>query len=683
MDTSAKNPFSTTRAADFSDAQIYEYWVDYAESGSFLELSRPTSDMPMFISGSKGSGKTHLMRYLSYPLQKMRCKTNALLGIQAEGYLGTYLRCSGLNSARFRNKNQPEDRWKVVFAYYIELWLSQLLIENIRELTSESKNTSADGEIASAVVSLFDDYDAPKPNTLAELSASLKALLGSVDLAANNCVFGRALDVRVLATPGKLVYGIPEAVATAVPELADCVFLYLIDEFENLTIDQQRHINTLIREKRSPCSFKVGTRLYGVKTKGTDCDDEENKEGSEFETLALDDRMRADEKSFESFARRVVLRRLSLQGYGINGDPAEPTGSRLEASFEKLDDDPFLTDAATELVAKYEGRERPYFTRLAKQLDSYYRLQWGSETQSKAEAVIGYLRVPNLPLLEKLNCLLFYRAWSSNEDLEEAAVGIQQEASKFLLNPSIKGRYRETLSHFKSDLLAQLYRDCERRLPYAGLPTLVELSWGNPRHLLILLKHVFSWASFKGEHPFRQQPISVAAQTSGVREAAEWFFRDARMTGTDGKAAQDAILRLGTLFRSVRYAEKPSECSLCTFSFERSQASETANRIIDLATNWSFLVAVAGGQKDRNSERLDSKLQLNRMLAPKWDVAYGRRGALALSGPEINAIFDPDHASAFNDVVRDRVNRMEPPFRRHLDAEVKDNQVRLSGWSDD
>ena len=40
-------------------------------------------------------------------------------------------------------------------------------------------------------------------------------------------------------------------------------FLYLLDEYENLADRQQRYINTLLREKELPCSFKIGGRTYG------------------------------------------------------------------------------------------------------------------------------------------------------------------------------------------------------------------------------------------------------------------------------------------------------------------------------------------------------------------------------------------------------------------------------------
>ena len=68
------NPFDITKAVDYTDAEIYKYWVDLGnENQGFEGLIKPDTLMPMIIVGSKGSGKTHVMKYFSYELQKIRC----------------------------------------------------------------------------------------------------------------------------------------------------------------------------------------------------------------------------------------------------------------------------------------------------------------------------------------------------------------------------------------------------------------------------------------------------------------------------------------------------------------------------------------------------------------------------------------------------------------------------------
>src|ERR1044072_6727001 len=84
--TTGSNPFNITRAADFTDQQIGDYWVDLAADGNgFIEMAKPTSEMPMLIMGGKARGKTHLMRHFSYQLQKIRYASAVIEGIRNEG----------------------------------------------------------------------------------------------------------------------------------------------------------------------------------------------------------------------------------------------------------------------------------------------------------------------------------------------------------------------------------------------------------------------------------------------------------------------------------------------------------------------------------------------------------------------------------------------------------------------
>jgi hypothetical protein len=107
--------------------------------------------------------------------------------------------------------------------------------------------------------------------------------------------------------------------------------------------------------------------------------------------------------------------------------------------------------------------------------------------------------------------------------------------------------------------------------------------------------------------------------------------------------------------------------------------------LLDLAEKW-LLVVYVGGQSDRNSERVDAKFQLNRMLAPKWDISFSRRGAVVISGDELNAVFDPEYTNEFEQRLKTRIDRMTAPFfgskpgRRN---EVTDDQAKLFGMDDD
>ena len=659
------NPFSATRAADFTDKQIHDYWVDLSSGSGFLEMINPRMELPMIILGGKGSGKTHVMRYLSFALQRLRYADSVISGIRSEGYVGIYMRCDGLNSARFCRKGQSDEIWADVFAYYIELWLGQMVVDACyKALKGTQVIVNQESSIAAAVKDLFDTPANPFPDSVADLGHHLRSLHRDLDAAINNCALTGTLDIRIRASSGNLVFGIPQVFAAHIPELSDVAFVYLIDEFENLTEQQQKLINTLIREKRNPSSFKIGARLYGLRTHSTFCADEEIKEGSEYERLPLDVRLRNQEKGYKNFARRLVLRRLTTRRMLSNPPESDNEIKHfLESVFGKSDGDIVAKEETQFVTRKYANKERPYFKTLRLALERGREGQGVPSISSREDidTLIQNLSCYDFPLLEKLNCFILYQDWNSKRNLLESAIAIQQDCQSYVSTRAKETQYHDKLLHWRADLLAQLRRECDQKQRYVGFGTFVDLSWGNPRHLLILLKHVLSWAAFKGEKPFGDKPISVGAQIEGVKEAADWFFRDARIPGKDGKLVQDAINRLGTVFRSIRYSDKPSECSLSTFSFDPAAATDETQRLIALAEKWSLLVYV-GLQPDRNSERVDMKFQINRMLAPRWGISASRRGALVISGDDLNAVFDTAFTDEFDNRLKIRVGRMTAPF---------------------
>lgn len=676
------NPFNITKAVDFSDQEIENYWVDIADDGNgFLEMAKPTSPMPMLILGGKGSGKTHLMRYLSYQLQKIRHKQDIITGIHKERFLGIYFRCGGLNAARFSGKGIGEDIWESIFAYYMELWLAQLVLEIIVDAFSDKDEfTENESKICSDIVNLFDSPEFDRPQSIKGLIETLHLLQKKVNTAVNNSSITRNVDIKILATSGILTFGVPKVLALNLTSLKAIQFLYLVDEFENLAEAQQKYINTLYREKEIPCSFKIGARLYGVRTYKTFSAEEENKEGSEYEVLYLDASLRKTGKSYNEFAKRLCTRRLTESGY---------PSVDLDVVFEVFPTTKCIEELVNYVTSNKQEITRPYFHTLKKRLKQGLRSNAaiGVDSEDAIGRIITNLTVSEYPFLEKVNTFLFYRDWYSGENLIDASESIAQECKEFIEDLKDDSRHEQVLNHFRGDLIAQLVREYAHKQLYLGLDTFIEMSDGLPRNLLIILKHIFKWSVFNGEHPFyRGRKISIESQKKGIREASEWFYHDARMTGVNGEVVRASIDRLATLFREIRFSDKPSECSISAFSADTSQSSEQARGTIDLAEKWSLLIKIEGGQRDRNSKRVDLKYQINSMLAPRWDLPISRRGAIALRSEEVDAIFDPHFSDKFEQLVKERVDRMTAPFfgkSNNGSNKRSDLPIRLPGFEND
>ncbi|MGR3175015.1 MAG: ORC-CDC6 family AAA ATPase [Candidatus Scalindua sp.] len=660
-----QNPFNITKAVDFSDQEINDYWVNFPGGEGFIGLIKPESPMPMMILGGKGSGKTHLMRYLSFQIQKIRHSDDIVAGLKEDGYIGIYLRCAGLNAARFSGKGQEDERWSTVFSYYMDLWFAQLVLTTIKSAFSNHVELEqAETIICRQIVDILDCSDISPPLHLQGIVDFLHELQRQVDIEVNNCAINSRLNVRILTTPGKLVFGIPQIMSRNLSSLTNIQFLYLVDEFENLYQNQQKYVNTLIREKELPCSFRIGARLYGFRTRKTYSADEENKEGSEFEYLFLDEQIKA-KKKYRIFSRNLITRRLSEAGFipeqYINKNV--PT-KILDSFFDAFTKSTFSKMETTFIINKDKQLERPYFKYLRKKLKEGYRkdVTKGISSEKDIDIIINNLTVNDYPFLEKTNILLLYKDWYQSKHLSQSAIDISRECKKYIINQSEKCRYSNVVSHFSGDLFAQLLRNCDQKQRYLGINSFIDMSSGQPGNFLIILKHIFKWSVFNGENPFLKMKISITSQQKGVKEASEWYFRDAQMVGAEKESIPSSINRLATLFREIRFSDKPSECSLSTFSIDLSQVSTEAKRTIIIAEKWCLLIKISSGQRDRNTRRVDVKYQLNPMLAPRWDLPVYRRGAIALTPKEVNSIFDQEHSEEFEELKQKRVERMTAPL---------------------
>lgn len=661
-----EQPFDITKAVDFTDSQIAATWVDLPDGG-FFQLINPRSPMPLMLLGGKGSGRTHLMRYYAYALQKIRSEgTDIVSFLQNQGYVGIYMRCEGLNAGRFNGKGQTAEAWATIFAYYIDLWLAQLVVQTLGDAFQGRDELSRnEAAIAGAVPTLFDENVRVESPTLEGLVKTFTALRREVDLAVNNAALTRNLgDLRIRSTRGRLVFGMPRLFAQHVPALANIQIDYLIDEFENLTEDQQQYVNTLIREKEPPCTFKVGARLYGFRTKRTFSAGEDNRLGSEYEQILLDEQLRIH-PHYDVFARHLVARRLQRAGYFLGEFDASADNERLNAFFETIPSTEYEKEQTKFVDENYKNpQDRPWLVTLRKQLlDSTERKELvGVPTEREVNQVLTAVACVEHPLIEKVNVFLLYQDWSRGRSLVDAAIQIASEC-RSLQQGMPADRHKHVLGHFKGDLLAQLLRDTRQHQRYLGLQTFIDMSSGIPRHLLIVLKFVHRWSLFHGEKPFDAKPISIAAQAAGVLQASSWFFEDARAIGSEAELVQASVERMAKFFHQLRYSDKPVESSLTTFSYSESAVSEQARRTIQNAHDSSLLLRVIAGAKDRNSEGVVAKYQLNPMLCPRFDLPLSRRGTIALSSEEVEAIFGTQSEN-FDSVLGERLQRMNAPFKR-------------------
>lgn len=654
------NPFNLIRASDYSDKQISDFWVDFKEQG-LQSLLEPASKTSMHVLGGKGSGKTHLMRYCSYPVQKLRFEHDSVQDLVSQGYVGIFLRANTLDTGKFSGKGQDFEKWGALFNYYFELRLVENLILTLIDISMLGGGDELGlDSLVSDFVGLLDSAPAEEPTTMLEFLNLIIALRKSVDFSVNNCAFTRHLDVEILLSPGALLFGIPALVTKKVDPIRNVRFIYLVDEVENLTEDQQRFLNTLIRHSVDPCSFRLGARLYGIKTLTNYGSLEENKEGSEFKALYLDQILRSSVEAYREFSRKLCAKRLTDAGLTLRLGSTKDLKELLPAFFETFSSDDYYALHTGSLVGDSPSLERLYFKRLVDQLQS------GASfvrplTLGQAQDVVKALTVKKYPLLEKVNIFMLYQDWYRGKDIISSASSISESCQKFLNGEP--NRHKTVYGHFALDLLAQLYRDYKQAPTplYAGFDSFVRMSACVPRNLLVILQNVYKWASFNGDRPFIDGPIPIATQSEAVIQSAGFFFDEDARPGADVPNVQLSVKRLAEYLREVRFSSKPVEVSPLAFSLDISALSEVAKYNLKRAENWSYIFRHPKGRPNANSQRVDDKFQLNPMLSPRWDLPVSVRGDVRLTAAVAEAIFGESSTQDFDRELAKATSGLKAP----------------------
>ena len=656
------NPFEITKAVDFTDSEINDTWVDWPAPGGFSTFLNVKSQMPRIVLGGKGTGRTHILRHFSAPVQTIRGNENPIRQVLEDGVLGIYVRCSGLDSHRFRGRRVDDDTWQTVFAQYADLWLAQAALGAFRTVTvHEPPSKEIEHRMATEILEILYRVRGDSVASLKDLDEVLYLVQRDIDIAVNNAALNpaAALDLTIQSSPGKLVFGVPATLRRHYRPLRDITCLYLIDEFENFQEPQQQYVNSLIREKEIGTSFMIGVRSHGLRTLSTRGGGEENKRGSEYDEIRPDWNYTTTNDIYEKFCKEVVDRRLNA--YGLLGDDLDNASTPLSQSFEIPPDD----YEERQIIERYSPTDRPYFRQLRRNLTGLARsVPGGPLTAGDVDLILDAVRVPSRPLLEKVNIFIIYRAWSDGEDLVSCA----KEMICNRANENGEGEIvpntvqRGILAHYINDMKAQLCRDRRGDQTYAGIDEFIAMSEGLPRNLLVILKSIFRWSVFNGEEPFRKGVISLDSQRRGLLDASNWFFMDAKPLGEDGEDVHFAIHRLGELLRRLRFSDKPVECSMASFSADLTKCSEQARKVVELAEKWSLLISVEKGQKQRNTRVTESKYHLNRLLCPRWELPTARRGAIGLNTDELNGIFAPESDDHFLRILNKRLERMTVPF---------------------
>lgn len=663
---SAINPFSVVKASEFTITQIIDNWVPFAGSeNGFIAALNPQELMPKYVLGSKGCGKTHLLRYYSFEARLKYHNNDIRDLLKKDRYLASYSRLDSLSSTRF-SKSGNQEEWMSLYNYYFEI------IQSLVSLDVYEQVVSALDVNVKKVAKVIEAIERKVGIKLEEHSIDgLKLFLNKSRIAVDNEIIDYAYtkklnwkNVRPAFTFGSLLFEIPEQFSQNIAELQDVSYIYILDEYEKLKCEWQKEsLNSLVYEKKYKCTFWVGARKVGYTTRNTMAG-EPIHEGHEFNPVDLDALLKANEKEFLVFADDLFKKRLEINGIAM----IEP-----KQLFDKFDEKALIKN----LLRK--GESLKHWKILRDRL-STIGLDESSITWIQQMLLKG---IEEEPVFQKLKLYAFYLLWSENKNkiTKDVLHAMVEETNNSYENYK-KGnnkKMKEWYNKFRQDFIAQLAEENRETLyQYSGFDKLVSIADCNPRIFLTLMKLIIEDCHFRSVDPFNNdKTIPVNSQYVGINETAKWFLKDIEVYGRDRENLDMATNHLLNFMYVSRFCDKPTETSLCAFYYRMNTGQKNIDHIIELAIQEAFLMEIPNKRKDKSLGTPQKSYQVNRLIATVYNLPIARRGITSITPKMMAAIFDPDYFDTFNAQLTAHKTGLNAPFTNKKVRLVQDKQPSL------
>ena len=352
----------------------------FAEPSYFPEFTAPS---PSVLIGGRGTGKTTVLRCMSYEGRFALTKHNPKL-INDWAYYGMYYRVNTNRVTAFDGPELTEDRWSRNFGHYMNLVLCHLAVgflqwHQIHSPRGPAIPTDVFQNVASALA-------IGEAATLPELEKNIGEAKRHFESYINNVAEAPAIPLSLQGAPIDEFF----SHLHGIDQFKDKHFFFLIDEYENFADYQQRVANTLIKHSGELYSFKVGVRELGWRVRATLKENEQLISPSDYTRIDISEKL--DQKAFESFALQVSNER--IRGFSVD-QPTPPDVRQLlpglsedeEAQLLNRENGP-LEDATTRLFEIVPPDQQHLSNRLTA-IQRYLMVLWSDSTEESLNEIWG------------------------------------------------------------------------------------------------------------------------------------------------------------------------------------------------------------------------------------------------------------------------------------------------------
>ncbi len=600
-----KNPFVGCTARDMQFDEVRQYWCSpftlYNLNESELFLSRT----PIVIEGIRGSGKTMILKYLSYPVQKEFIANKTVeekLSYLKKNSFGSYFRYKEDFCNLIELLDCKQTLKDKIFKHYFEMFVAREIIQNIDYVY--------EGQASSEMIKAVSTAIGLQVESLDSAIDGINERLWKMDSIINESLYEESWqsDIQPLLGTEDYIYNLVNRITEGVKDWKNILFSVVLDEYENLGVFK-RIVNTLIKQVDETCNltYRIGMRPAGM--------DGDNATRIGIERLQVDrdyilrKLVFSDSKEYKKFVVEVSRKRLgSVEVYADNKltDIGEILGKN-----EDWDEE-----------AKAVAKGKKQFELIEKCFDDEKEFEDAVRLLSNDEK-----------LLEMYNILLVSRGDYSYLEVEENCrnyiklrnekrlIEAKGDVRKYQLGYGDK--YRLALLF----LLRAIYGESKW---YYSLNTFVFLSSGSINDFISLCRNTFKYVNRDMiEDLIKGKTIPISTQTLGARDTAEDQRRKVAQSNRHGNEMYSFIENLGGAFEEYHRdsAVKYPETNQFAFTDEIriKNDPELSEYLIDLI-NSGVIIRKQNRQLKSIGQPRGNIYQLNRIFAPLYQFSYRTRG---------------------------------------------------------
>jgi hypothetical protein len=457
-------------------------------------LPKLENHRPCFLVGGRGTGKTTSLRSLRFDAAHARATSDNSFR-ENLNYFGIYIRINKNRVRAFDMHELDTGLRRRAFSHYFNVLVGMELCQLTLWLESERKSLAR-----LDLRSVSQAYGLDNVSSIRDLLSNFKRGLTDLELFVNN---GGRTQQPILSVADAPIRAFANALIDA-DLLEDRLLFCCIDEYENLSVEQQSVLNAYIKHSEPPISYKIGMRRGGLYTRKTISEGDQIATPDDFSEIDI------AQEGFDLFAEEVADHRLArAREQGVN----VPEKSIY-----------FLPEMSFEEEAKLLGCERiAEKVRDQLEIEKSSLIEWFDMLAPSKSYFLQYWHESSGESISSL-----VNSWHKDSSMWDSRLGNYGYASLFWLSNGRKG--------------------ARIRKYYSGMSTILAMASGNIRFFLELIDEAIQIQLATGWDPNKPLIVLPKAQTEAAKLVGKRRLGQLEGLSERGVEIKRLVLAIGKVF---------------------------------------------------------------------------------------------------------------------------------------